>query len=130
MADEVETGEGQEPDPKDARIGELSKQSASYRVQRNEAVRRAHAFEVMLTAHGVDTSNVTSEALRGLPVKDGRVDGQFEYTPPKLNPAPKTDAPPRVEKGAALTLDEVRQWPADQINKRWDEVQALMAQGG
>ena len=118
------------PDPKDTRIGELSKESAGYRRQRNDALRRATAFETMLKAHGVDTSGVTSEKLRELPVKDGRVDGVFEYTPPKVKTETRTDAPPRVEQPAGLTVDEVRKWAPEQINARWSEVKALLEQQG
>ena len=47
----------------DPRVADLSKESASYRTQRNEAVRRAHAYETMLKAHGIDTTPVSNEAL-------------------------------------------------------------------
>lgn len=81
----------------------------------------------MLKAHGVDTGVVTDDALKALPIKAGKVDGQFQYTPPKID-VPRTEPAQRVEGKPALTLDEVRTWPADEINKRWDEVSALMAQ--
>ena len=74
-------GKDEAPD----RVTELSKESASYRTQRNEALRRAHAFETMLNAHGVNTSGVTDDALKALPIKVGKVDGQFSYTPPKID---------------------------------------------
>lgn len=116
-------GKDETPD----RVAELSKESAGYRTQRNAAVRRAHAYETMLKAHGVDTSGVTDDALKGLPIKAGQVDGQYQYTPPKID-VPRTEPAQRVEGKPALTLEEVRTWPADEINKRWDEVSALMAQ--
>lgn len=126
MADETAPPEA---DPKDVRIGELSRESAGYRTQRNEALRMAHAYGTMLRAHGIDTAAVTPAALEALPIKEGRVDGTFPYSPPKVE-VPKADPPAKsVEAPAALTLDEVRQWDPKQINERWDEVSALMAKG-
>ena len=118
------------PGGSDPRIAELSRESAGYRTQRNAAVRRAHAYETMLKAHGVDTSGVTTEALEAIPISGGQADGPFAYTPPKIE-VPKADTGgQRAEGKAAPTLDEIRKWPADQINKRWDEVKAAMAAGG
>lgn len=68
---------------------------------------KADAFETMLNAHGVDTSGVTDDALKALPIKAGKVDGQFSYTPPKID-VPRNEPAQRVEGKPALTLDEVR----------------------
>ena len=111
----------------DPRIAELSRESAGYRTQRNEAVRRAHAYETMLKAHNVDLSGVTSEALAAIPISGGAADGPFAYTPPRIE-VPKEAAPAARAGGKATpTLDEVRAWSPDEINKRWDEVKSLMA---
>ena len=113
----------------DPRVAELSRESAAYRTQRNDALRRAHAYETMLKAHGVDLSGVTSEALAGLPISGGKVDGAFAYTPPKVEVPRGTPPAERAGDGKpALTLDEVRRWPSAEINKRWSEVSALLAQ--
>ena len=110
----------------DTRIAELSRESAAYRTGRNEALRRAHAYETILKAHGIDVSGVTSEALSGLPISGGKVDGVYAYTPPKIE-VPRAPEPARAgDDKPPLTLDEVRKWPADEINRRWTEVKGLM----
>ena len=114
----------------DARIAELSKESAGYRTQRNDAVRRAHAYETMLKAHNVDVSGVTSDALKGIPISGGKADGEFSYTPPKIRVPEKVDPPKAGDSKPALTLDEVKTWDADRINANWNEVKALMSARG
>lgn len=110
----------------DTRVAELSKESAAYRTQRNDALRRAHAFETMLKAHGIDTSAATTERLNALPVSGGQVDGVFEYSPPKID-VPKAKPPAaRAEGNPALTIDQIKTWKPEEINKRWDEVQAVL----
>ena len=112
----------------EGRVAELSRESAAYRTQRNEALRRASAYETMLKAHGVDTAPVTADALAKLPISEGRVDGKFEYAPPKIK-VPEQKDPPKAggEGKVAPTLDEVKTWSSDRINKRWDEVKSLLA---
>lgn len=104
-------GKDETPD----RVAELSRESASYRTQRNDAVRRAHAYETMLKAHGVDTGVVTDDALKALPIKAGKVDGQFQYTPPKID-VPRTEPAQRVEGKPALTLAELASGSDQELN--------------
>lgn len=121
--------QGESQPQQDPRIAELSRENASYRTQRNGALRRAHAYETMLKAHGVDLSGVTDAALSALPISGGKVDAPYEYTPPKVE-VPKADPPAaRTEGGPALTVEEVRKWPAAEINKRWAEVSKLLEGG-
>ena len=130
MTDQVAepTGE-QQQEQVDPRIAELSRESAAYRTQRNGALRRAHAFETMLKAHGIDLSGVTDAALAALPISGGKVDAPYDYTPPKVEVPKAEPAAARTEGGPTLTVEEVRKWPAAEINRRWDEVSALLAQG-
>ena len=68
-----QAGNGLNPDPAstdkdgqgDARIAELSRESASYRNQRNAALRRAHALETIAIAHNLDLSGGVSDAHAG-----------------------------------------------------------------
>ena len=120
---------GGEQQTADTRVAELSREAAGYRTQRNEAVRRAHAYETMLKAHGVDVSGVTAERLASIPISGGAADGPYDYTPPKIE-VPRAEPNGRAEGGPSLTLDEVKGWSRDEINKRWTEVTALMARGG
>ena len=83
----------------------------------------------MLKAHGVDVSGVTAERLSGLPIRGGTVDAPFDYTPPKVS-VPKATETGRAEGSPPLTLDEVRKWPPDEINRRWAEVKAVMRAAG
>ena len=119
----VETGQ-------DKRIAELSHESATYRTQRNEAVRRAHAYETMLKAHGVDLSGVTVDKLNAMPINAGRVEGQFDYTPPKIEVPKNAAINQRAEGAATLTLEQVENWPREEINRRWPEVKALLEAAG
>ena len=106
------------------RIAELSKESASYRTQRNEALRKAHAYETILKAHNVDISQVKTESLESLPISGGKVDGVFKYKPPKIEVPKEPKA--KAEGSAPVTLDEVKKWPAAKINKNWGTVTALL----
>ena len=129
MSDEASTGpEAPEQPSTDTRVAELSREAAGYRTQRNEAVRRAHAFETMLKAHGVDVSGVTSERLSSIPISGGAADGPFDYTPPKVE-VPKAPGNGRAEGAAAPTLAEVRTWSPERINREWDTVKGLLAKG-
>ena len=132
MADEAQIasgdqqqGEAKQPEG-DPKVAELSRESAAYRTQRNTALREAHAYKTILKAHGIDTASVTSEALSGIPISGGKADGEFKYTPPEIK-VPKGKQDPPSEKAGALTLEEVRKWHPDEINRRWDEVSKLMA---
>ena len=116
----------QETDNNDNRIAELSKESASYRTQRNVSLRRAHAYETILSKHGIDISEVTDEKLSSLPISNGQVDGQFDYTPPKIEVPKSVDTQKAADAKPQLTLEEVRTWPADKINENWDQVKQLL----
>ena len=107
---------------------EYAEQAENYRVQRNKALRQAHAFKTMLKAHGIDLKPVTDKALEHLPINQGAVDGVFDYKAPdiKVPPAP---AQTRVESSAPPTLDEVRRWSPEKINAQWDTVKELMKKG-
>jgi len=112
------------------KVAELSRESASYRTQRNDALRRSHAFETMLSAHSIDTSGVTAEALERLPIANGAVDGKFAYEAPKLNPGKAPARETETAAPAALTRETVKGMTPDEINSRWPEIKAWMAQGG
>ena len=63
-------------------LGKVNQEAAGHRVARNAALRRSHALDTMLTAHQIDTSGVTDDALKGLEIEDGKVTGTFTYTAP------------------------------------------------
>ena len=132
MADEATATEGQpEGGAKPAgdapdRVAELSKEAASYRTQRNAALRRSHAYETMLKAHGVDLTPVTEDSLSGLPINAGRVDAPFEYKPPKIEVPKQVQASATPGAAPALTKEALRSMSVDEINKRWDEVSAVL----
>ena len=98
------------------RITELSKESAGYRVQRNEALRKNLAYETVLKAHNVDVKQLNLNELDSLPVRNGQVDGTFKYKPPKRE-VPK-EPRGKVEGSAPITLDEVKKWPAPAAYKQ------------
>lgn len=109
-------------------VSELRREAAAYRTQRNASLREAHAFRTILDKHGIDVSHITPESLNSLPISGGRVDGVFDYTPPKIT-APANKPAPEVSGPAPLTLEEARKLPPAEINKRWDEISNLMKQG-
>ena len=113
-------------EPSGDKVAELSRESASYRTQRNAAVRRSHCYEVMLKAHGIDLAPVTSEAMAGLPIKAGAVDGAFAYTAPKIEVPKQAKPPEAAATPPALTKEALNTMSAADINKRWDEVSALL----
>lgn len=111
----------------DAKVAELSKESAAYRTQRNGALRRAHAFETMLSAHGIDTSGVTAERLDALPIASGMVDGQYDYSAPPIK-APAVE--PRADEGAqsqGLSRETIEAMAPSEINGRWTEIKSWLA---
>ena len=128
-AEEVDTPIDKPPDD---RVKELTNEARNYRVQRNQALRRAHAYETMLKAHNIDTSAVTEDKLSNLPIDSGKVDGSFEYAAPK--PEVKKRA---TEKPVGSDTDDTRLTRADidgmtheEINSRWDEVKTFLKETG
>ena len=101
---------------------------ASYRTQRDNAVRKAHAYATMLKAHGISTDTITDASLQQITIHAGEADSPFEYKAPKISvPAPvKTN---KTEPCPQPTLEEVKTWGEDKINDNWDMVKNLMRQG-
>ena len=118
---------------KDAALQDANRQAASYRVQRNAALREAHALRTIAKAHQIDISGVTPEALATLPIEEGKVDGVFQYTPPKLTTLPNTTKTETTRLGAegsvTLTRESIEAMDSAEINKRWDEVKAFLEKG-
>ena len=143
MADQVEQPEQVEPiehreqgprsTPEDVRIAELTREAAAFRVQRNVALRRAHAQDAILAAHNIDTSNlITDETTASLTIEDGRATGEFRYEVPRLAdsiplPSEGTDATASAAGPALLTREEIEAMSHDEINRRWDEVVTFMS---
>ena len=111
------------PDPDLQTDPEPSEQLAAYKAQRDNAIRRAHALETILSHHGVDLACVTSQALDLLPIADGRVDGTFPYDPPppvkKTPPAPTESSPAGA--GKELTREDIAKLTPSEINRLWGE---------
>lgn len=114
----------------DKELKSLREESAKYRSQRNQALRRGSALETIAKAHQIDLSKVTDEALEALPIVDGRVDGEFAYEVPSLRPPGATERKPRVTDGgkgqltkealSSMSVAEIRALP-------WDQVRAALA---
>ena len=129
MSEEVQKPEAQDEGGVDRRISELSREAASYRSQRNLALRKAHAYETMLKAHSVDVSAVTEASLETLPINEGKVDGEWKYKPPSIT-VPKTQQHQRADTGTrGLSLDDVRNMSVKQINDQWSEVHRALSGG-
>ena len=110
----------------DAQIASLRKESANYRVGRNEALRQVKALGTVDKAHNIRFSLEDAD-LSGLTIQDGQVDGEFVYKLPtsKDDSQKPTDDPAKNVQG--LTLDDIKTMSAAELDDRWDEVQTVMA---
>lgn len=122
-----------EADELKTKLEAASREAASYRSQRNAALRKASAYETMLKAHSISLEVVTDEALEAMTIRDGRVDSPFKYTAPKpeASDTKETRTAQRVgtEKPAGLTRDDISGMSEDEINRRWDEIAPVLQQG-
>lgn len=98
-------------------------EAAKHRVARNEALRREHALGKVISAHNI-SFDVSKADVGGLTINDGKVEGEFDYTPPSTTQRQA----PRQEptKTGGLTLEEVKKMSPDKINERWEEVSKLL----
>ena len=64
-------------------------EAAARRTQRNQALRQSHALGQVLKAHNI-TFDINDADLSSLQIEDGKVKGEFDYTPKSL-PATKVD---------------------------------------
>ena len=117
-------GQPAKPEGPDPRIAELSRESASYRAQRNQSLRREAAYGAVLKAHGIKVE-LDADALASLPIASGRVDGEYPYKAPKIESGATA---PRSTSSASsvLTVEEIKAMKPDEVNRRWDEVQAVL----
>ena len=107
-------------------VSALRKESATYRVQRNAALRESHALRAITTAHNVKTDDVLTETALGvLTIEDGKVTGEFEYKAPKLKTQQQREVKQDSTKSVALTAEAIEAMSYDEINKNWDEVVAV-----
>ena len=101
----------------------LRNESARYRTERNASLRREHAVGTVLKAHNI-SFDVGQADLGSLSINNGKVEGEFDYTPTK---AENRQAPEEVStKEEKLTLDTVRAWSPDKINAEWEQVSKLL----
>ena len=128
---EVNDKGSQEDKPDNSAIEALRKESGNYRVQRNDALRRAFVLEEIVSKHGIDTKFIKDYDMTALTIKDGVVSGKVDYTPPKIESKVRSKSQ-RVEsnKGKALTLEDYKKMSVDDINKNWDKIKALLRQQG
>ena len=125
MPEEKETSQARtEPE----RPPEAAEEIDNYRRERNRLLRRSHALETILKTHGIDFGFLSDSELEKLPIHKGGVDGVFNYKAPEIKvPPPKST--PRAETPAAPTLDDVKGWSDDKIEKNWDMIKDLMRKG-
>ena len=139
MGEEVETapaapvdnGEGDSTSDS-ARVAELGREAASYRTQRNDALRRAHALDTIVRAHNIAVDDVmTPEALDRLPINAGQVDGPFRYVPPKFTAPVAAGGSSAAPASSEVTLsrETIESMTPEQINARWDDIKAFLRKG-
>lgn len=99
-----------------------------FRGQRDKWHRRALAAEQILQAHGVKfDDHLNDEALSKLPLYKGTLEG-FNYKPPKIQHLAATPQQ-RMEGKTQPTLEDVKGWSHEKINKNWETVKNLMKKG-
>ena len=86
-------------------------EAAARRTQRNQALRQSHALGQVLKAHNI-TFDINEADLSSLKIEDGKVQGEFDYTPKAL-PAKKVDPStlkeePSEDNGSTVTLDSFK----------------------
>lgn len=124
---------GQEPTA-DERIAALTEEvkglrqeAKNYRQARNDALRKSHAYRTILDAHKIDLSVVTDHALANLSIEGGKVDSEFTYTPPQIDPPKRAPAKAAGEGKGGLTKDDLKGMKPEEINRRWSEVRSVLA---
>ena len=106
------------------RLEQARREAARYRVGRNDALRQGHALRAVVKAHNIGFK-VEDADVSALKVEDGKVDGEFDYSP-----APPSKEPPKSPPGGGnegLTVDAVKKMSAEEMMARWDDVKAVMA---
>ena len=104
-------------------------EAAKYRTERNVALRRMAALDAVVSAHNIDISAITPEAVRGLEISDGKVVEAFSYEAPKIR-APKGSSKtgkPASTQSAGLTREKLRTMTPEAISRLpWKEVTAAL----
>ena len=111
-----------------AKIERLQSESASYRVQRNQALRESHALREVAKAHSADMDQMTEEALGNLKIANGKVDGEFSYKAPSLaSQVTATPVQTKTPDTVAMDISSLATMSSKEINDNWDEVSQLLA---
>lgn len=111
-----------------SQVMELRNEAARYRVERNAALREAHALRQVTTAHNIEVPGPDTYA--GLKVKGGQVVGEFKYTPPAARAADggqqqTSGRPPSSTSG--LTREALKGMTPEAISKLpWSDVTAAL----
>ena len=111
-------------DKLNAQVKDLRDESAKYRILKNDFMKRNHVLQHILKAHNIKT-DVDKVDISKLSIKDNKVEGEVEYTPP--NPVSRQE--PNVNTnnmGTTITLQSIKDMTADEINNNWDEVSKLL----
>lgn len=97
-------------DSQQDQISAYRNEAAARRTQRNQALRQSHALSQVLKAHNIGFS-IDDADLSSLKIEDGKVQGEFDYTPKalpatKVDPSTLKEDPP--ENGSTVTLDSFK----------------------
>ena len=120
----------------EAPVVEIGEPSAPEPSALDAALIREAALQQVLARHNIRV-NLDSVDLSPLSVQDGKVVGEVAYSPPGVSnrlsrPESSYRQPPARQAQAAapasqpLSLDDVAKWTPQEVNSRWDEVQALL----
>ena len=106
----------------EAQLSDVRGEAARSRVARNNERKKVFALNEVLQKHNVNFS-VGEQDLSSLKISenDGSVVGEFSYQPPEIKP----DIPKASSRVETLTADDIPHLSVDEINARWDEIEAL-----
>ena len=111
----------------DAKVAELEGVANTAAAARDTALRQSHALTAVLGAHNIQHTP-TTEALAALQVNDGKVVGDYAYTPPAPpRTTPAATSPATGTSTALYTRAELNKMSAQDVNKNWDRVSKSLA---
>lgn len=109
--------------------GVMSREAAKYRGARNKALKELHAAKAVLKGHNIPFDPDAGK-LDKLTIKDGVVEGEFEYNKPKIEPVVQKSSRASGDGDASvLTRDDLKKLSPEEINSRWDEVKDVLKKG-
>ena len=111
----------------------MSDESGKYRTERNDALKKLHVMKKIVDKHNISVNmDIFQSSMDKMSIEDGKVSGDVEYTPPKIeSKRSSSNSSPKSNSGSSQrpTLDEVKTWSSEKINKNWETIKDIMKNG-